>query len=138
MLTSTPSLAVMSTPQAQLFEDELPLIRSCPALNEIRSAEQLEDLTIEVRSIFVIGGHTPQQAGSTAVDEFIVRERCWCQRPSLANRRLVAASAVVKVNDEHREGEQKALIGVFGGSYKAGASWSYLAACEVFDVKQNK
>ncbi|VDN24724.1 unnamed protein product [Dibothriocephalus latus] len=38
----------MSDSQAQFFEDELPLIRSCRALNELRLAEELTDLTIEV------------------------------------------------------------------------------------------
>nr|VZI43431.1 unnamed protein product [Spirometra erinaceieuropaei] len=39
----------MSFSQAQLFEDELPLIRCCPFLNEIRLAEEIKDLTIEVK-----------------------------------------------------------------------------------------
>ncbi|VDN12212.1 unnamed protein product, partial [Dibothriocephalus latus] len=61
----------------------------------------------------------------------------WRQRPSLANRRLAATSAVVKVDDALKGGEEKALIAVFGGCYKAGTTWNYLAACEVFEVRQN-
>nr|VZI25126.1 unnamed protein product [Spirometra erinaceieuropaei] len=38
----------MAHPRAEVFEDEFPLIRSCPALNEIRLAEEIKDLTIEV------------------------------------------------------------------------------------------
>ncbi|BHF77372.1 hypothetical protein SprV_0602047700 [Sparganum proliferum] len=39
----------MALPRAEVFEDEFPLIRSCPALNEIRLAEEIKDLTIEVK-----------------------------------------------------------------------------------------
>nr|VZI27072.1 unnamed protein product [Spirometra erinaceieuropaei] len=38
----------MALPRAEVFEDEFPLIRSCPALNEIRLAQEIKDLTIEV------------------------------------------------------------------------------------------
>nr|VZI42051.1 unnamed protein product [Spirometra erinaceieuropaei] len=38
----------MALPRAEVFEDEFPLIRSCPVLNEIRLAEEIKDLTIEV------------------------------------------------------------------------------------------
>ncbi|VDN23226.1 unnamed protein product [Dibothriocephalus latus] len=37
----------MSVSQAQLFQDKLPLIRNCPALNELRLAEELTGLIIE-------------------------------------------------------------------------------------------
>ncbi|BHF70909.1 Kelch-like protein 21 [Sparganum proliferum] len=38
----------MALPRAEVFEDQFPLLRSCPALNEIRLAEEIKDLTIEV------------------------------------------------------------------------------------------
>nr|VZI44711.1 unnamed protein product [Spirometra erinaceieuropaei] len=38
----------MALPRAEVFEDEFPLFRSCPALNEIRLAVEIKDLTIEV------------------------------------------------------------------------------------------
>nr|VZI49068.1 unnamed protein product [Spirometra erinaceieuropaei] len=47
----------MSLPQAELFEDKLPLIRSCPALNEIRLAQDIKDLTIEVKNGDVLYAH---------------------------------------------------------------------------------
>ncbi|BHF62605.1 hypothetical protein SprV_0200559000 [Sparganum proliferum] len=39
----------MGLPRAEVFEDEFPMIQSCPALNEIRLAEEIMDLTIEVK-----------------------------------------------------------------------------------------
>ncbi|BHF76840.1 hypothetical protein SprV_0501993900 [Sparganum proliferum] len=39
----------MALPQAEVFEDQFPLIRSCPALNEIRLAQDIKDLRIEVK-----------------------------------------------------------------------------------------
>ncbi|BHF76907.1 Kelch-like protein 18 [Sparganum proliferum] len=39
----------MALPQAELFEDQFPLIRSCPALNEIHLAQDIKDLRIEVK-----------------------------------------------------------------------------------------
>ncbi|BHF76896.1 BTB And C-terminal Kelch [Sparganum proliferum] len=39
----------MALPQTELFEDQFPLIRSCPALNEIRLAQDIKDLRIEVK-----------------------------------------------------------------------------------------
>nr|VZI43322.1 unnamed protein product [Spirometra erinaceieuropaei] len=38
----------MALPQTEIFEDQFPLIRSCPALNEIRLAQDIKDLRIEV------------------------------------------------------------------------------------------
>ncbi|VDN12916.1 unnamed protein product [Dibothriocephalus latus] len=34
--------------QARRFQDELPLIHNCPAFNELRLAEELTDVIIEV------------------------------------------------------------------------------------------
>ncbi|BHF76832.1 hypothetical protein SprV_0501993100 [Sparganum proliferum] len=39
----------MALPQTEIFEDQFPLIRSCPALNEIRLAQDIKDLRIEVK-----------------------------------------------------------------------------------------
>ncbi|BHF74227.1 hypothetical protein SprV_0401731100 [Sparganum proliferum] len=47
----------MALPQVEIFEDELPLIRSCPALNEIRVAQDIKDLTIEVKNGNVLHAH---------------------------------------------------------------------------------
>ncbi|BHF61918.1 BTB And C-terminal Kelch [Sparganum proliferum] len=44
----------MALPRAEVFEDEFPLIRSCPALNEIRLAEEIKDLTVEVKDRAVL------------------------------------------------------------------------------------
>ncbi|BHF83324.1 NudC domain-containing protein 3 [Sparganum proliferum] len=40
----------MALPQEKIFEDEFPLIRSCRALNETRLAQDIHDLTIEVKN----------------------------------------------------------------------------------------
>nr|VZI07146.1 unnamed protein product [Spirometra erinaceieuropaei] len=47
----------MALPQAELFEDQFPLIQSCPALNEIRLAQEIKDLTIEVKDGCVLYVH---------------------------------------------------------------------------------
>nr|VZI48827.1 unnamed protein product [Spirometra erinaceieuropaei] len=47
----------MALPRAEVFEDEFPLIRSCPALNEIRLAEEIKDLTIEVKDKTELQAH---------------------------------------------------------------------------------
>nr|VZI18569.1 unnamed protein product [Spirometra erinaceieuropaei] len=47
----------MAFPQAKLFEDEFPLVRSCPTLNEIRIAEEIKDLTIEVKDGALLHAH---------------------------------------------------------------------------------
>nr|VZI00428.1 unnamed protein product [Spirometra erinaceieuropaei] len=39
----------MDNSEAQLFEDEFPLVRSCPQLNELRSAHELTDLVIQLK-----------------------------------------------------------------------------------------
>ncbi|BHF82097.1 hypothetical protein SprV_0802523300 [Sparganum proliferum] len=39
----------MVLPEVELFEDPVPLVRSCPALNEIRVSGEFEDLSIEVK-----------------------------------------------------------------------------------------
>ncbi|BHF80233.1 Kelch-like protein 21 [Sparganum proliferum] len=47
----------MALQEAELFEDQHPLIRSCPALNEIRLAQDIKDLTIEVKNGDVLHVH---------------------------------------------------------------------------------
>ncbi|BHF80223.1 hypothetical protein SprV_0702334700 [Sparganum proliferum] len=47
----------MAPQEAELFEDQHPLIRSCPALNEIRLAQDIKDLTIEVKNGDVLHVH---------------------------------------------------------------------------------
>ncbi|BHF67979.1 hypothetical protein SprV_0301100800 [Sparganum proliferum] len=39
----------MGNSEVQLFEDEFPLARSCPQLDELRSAHELTDLTIQLK-----------------------------------------------------------------------------------------
>uniref|UniRef100_A0A0X3NW65 Kelch-like protein 12 n=1 Tax=Schistocephalus solidus TaxID=70667 RepID=A0A0X3NW65_SCHSO len=89
-------------------------------------------------SIFVIGGQTTQQVGTMRVDEFMVREGCWRKRSPLVIRRRDHAAAVVKVDVGDKEGGEKSLIGVFGGSFKEGGSWINLPCCEVYDVKMDR
>nr|VZI46193.1 unnamed protein product [Spirometra erinaceieuropaei] len=47
----------MPLPQAQLFEDEFPLVRTCPAINEIRLTGEIKDLTIEVKDGVALHAH---------------------------------------------------------------------------------
>ncbi|BHF85567.1 hypothetical protein SprV_1002873500 [Sparganum proliferum] len=74
-------------------------------------------------SIFVVGGSTAQGMFSTSVEEFLVAERRWRKRASLAVGRSWHAAAVLT----GAGGE--ALIGVFGG-YNRGR----LSSCEVYEV----
>ncbi|VDK39725.1 unnamed protein product [Dibothriocephalus latus] len=87
-------------------------------------------------SIFVIGGETAQDDGSTRVDEFIVGERRWRQRAPLADRRQQHSAAVVTTTNQEKN-EERALIGVFGGCYEEDDTWINLASCEVYDVSQD-
>ncbi|BHF80261.1 BTB And C-terminal Kelch [Sparganum proliferum] len=85
-------------------------------------------------SIFVVGGQGDCR-GLVDVDEFLVREGRWRERAPLAVRRQQHAAAVVKV---HAVDGEEALIGVFGGCFKEGDSWTHLSSCEVYDVSQNR
>ncbi|BHF85449.1 hypothetical protein SprV_1002861400 [Sparganum proliferum] len=79
-------------------------------------------------SIFVVGGDTAQQEDSTSVEEFLVAERRWRKRASLAVGRSQHAAAVLT----GAGGE--ALIGVFGG-------WGNdesLSSCEVYEVSRDR
>ncbi|VDN09743.1 unnamed protein product [Dibothriocephalus latus] len=89
-------------------------------------------------SIFVVGGKIPQHEGSTLVDELLVGEQLWREQAPLSGRRRDHAAAVIKVDDAaQQEGDEKLLIGVFGGCFKEGDTWTYLASCEVYEVSQN-
>ncbi|BHF79653.1 BTB And C-terminal Kelch [Sparganum proliferum] len=85
-------------------------------------------------SIFVVGGQGACW-GLVDVDEFLVREGRWRERAPLAVRRQEHAAAVVKV---HAADGEEALIGVFGGCFKEGDSWTQLASCEVYDVSRDR
>ncbi|BHF71492.1 hypothetical protein SprV_0401455000 [Sparganum proliferum] len=94
--------------------------------------------TVVGECIFIVGGETAEEVGSTRVDEFLVRERRWRSRSPLALRRRDHAAAVVRVNVEDEDSGENALIGVFGGSFKEGETWTNLACCEVYDINQDR
>ncbi|BHF82826.1 hypothetical protein SprV_0802596500 [Sparganum proliferum] len=79
-------------------------------------------------SIFVVGGDTAQGSYSTSVEEFLVAERRWRKRASLAVGRRGHAAAVLT------EAGGEALIGVFGG-YGNGER---LSSCEVYEVSGDR
>ncbi|VDN08802.1 unnamed protein product [Dibothriocephalus latus] len=92
-------------------------------------------------SIFAVrGARSDLQLGITSVEEFVVRERRWRPRAPLTCRRQQHAAAVVWVAaaDGCQEGTEKALIGVFGGSYREGDTPTCLASCELYEVSQNR
>nr|VZI43360.1 unnamed protein product [Spirometra erinaceieuropaei] len=81
-------------------------------------------------SIFVVGGSTAQEGTySTSVEEFLVAERRWRKRASLAVGRRKHAAAVLT------EAGGEALIGVFGG-YNLNGEW--LSSCEVYEVGRDR
>ncbi|BHF85279.1 hypothetical protein SprV_1002844200 [Sparganum proliferum] len=47
----------MALADVEVFDDAVPLIRSCPALNEIRTSGELKDLTIEVKHGAILNAH---------------------------------------------------------------------------------
>nr|VZI48237.1 unnamed protein product [Spirometra erinaceieuropaei] len=79
-------------------------------------------------SIFVVGGDTAQQEHSTSVEEFLVAERRWRKRASLAVGRSYHAAAVLT------EAGGETLIGVFGGWGNGGC----LSSCEVYEVSRDR
>nr|VZI44839.1 unnamed protein product [Spirometra erinaceieuropaei] len=79
-------------------------------------------------SIFVVGGDTAQQEDSTSVEEFLVAERRWRKRTSLAVGRSAHAAAVLT------EAGGEALIGVFGGFRNGGR----LSSCEFYEVSRDR
>nr|VZI50581.1 unnamed protein product [Spirometra erinaceieuropaei] len=78
-------------------------------------------------SIFVVGGNTAQASNSTSVEEFLVAERRWRKRASLAVGRSYHAAAVLT------EAGGETLIGVFGGY-----NGSRLSSCEVYEVGRDR
>ncbi|BHF81335.1 hypothetical protein SprV_0702446500 [Sparganum proliferum] len=80
-------------------------------------------------SIFVVGGDTAQGSYSTSVDEFLVAERRWRKRASLAvGRRWHAAAVLTEAGGE-------ALIGVFGGY---NGNDERLSSYEVYEVSRDR
>nr|VZI47834.1 unnamed protein product [Spirometra erinaceieuropaei] len=47
----------MALADVEVFEDAVPLVRSCPALNEIRTSGDFKDLTIEVKDGAILNAH---------------------------------------------------------------------------------
>ncbi|BHF85268.1 hypothetical protein SprV_1002843100 [Sparganum proliferum] len=47
----------MALADVEVFEDAVPLIRSCPALNEIRTSGEFKELTIEVKHGATLNAH---------------------------------------------------------------------------------
>ncbi|BHF85887.1 hypothetical protein SprV_1002906100 [Sparganum proliferum] len=79
-------------------------------------------------SIFVVGGGGGWSC-TTSVEEFLVAERRWRKRASLAVGRSGHAAAVLT------EARGEALIGVFGG-YNGNDGW--LSSCEVYEVIRDR
>nr|VZI46840.1 unnamed protein product [Spirometra erinaceieuropaei] len=96
----------------------------------ISDVEKREHASYSVvgESIFVVGGNTAQASNSTSVEEFLVAERRWRKRASLAVGRSEHAATVV------REAGGGALIGVFGGWGNGGR----LSSCEVYEVSRDR
>ncbi|BHF72414.1 hypothetical protein SprV_0401547900 [Sparganum proliferum] len=95
----------------------------------IADMEKREDATYSLvgESIFVVGGWTAQESCSTSVEEFLVAERRWRKRASLAVGRYGHAAAVLT------EAGGEALIGVFGGFNRGD-----LSSCEVYEVSRDR
>ncbi|BHF85691.1 Kelch-like protein 12 [Sparganum proliferum] len=109
------------------------VLRFDPQLeNEERIADMEErrfaTYSLVGESIFVVGGVTAQESYSTSVEEFLVAERRWRKRASLAVGRSYHAAAVLT----GAAGE--ALIGVFGGCRNFG----WLSSCEVYEVSRDR
>ncbi|BHF85284.1 Kelch-like protein 12 [Sparganum proliferum] len=110
-------------------QDRWSVLRFDPQLEKeerIADMEKREYATYSLlgESIFVVGGDTAQQEYSTSVEEFLVAERRWRKRASLAVGRSWHAAAVLT------EAGGEALIGVFGGL----SNDKYLSSCEVYEV----
>ncbi|BHF84958.1 hypothetical protein SprV_1002811300 [Sparganum proliferum] len=110
-------------------QDRWSVLRFDPHLEKeerIADMEKREDATYSLvgESIFVVGGDTAQEGYySTSVEEFLVAERRWRKRASLAVGRSYHAAVVLT------EAGGEALIGVFGGY-----NGRCLSSCEVYDV----
>nr|VZI44886.1 unnamed protein product [Spirometra erinaceieuropaei] len=114
-------------------QDRWSVLRFDPHLEKeerIADMEKREYATYSLvgESIFVVGGDTAQQEDSTSVEEFLVAERRWRKRASLAVGRSLHAAAVLT------EAGGEALIGVFGGWGNGGR----LSSCEVYEVNRDR
>ncbi|BHF85866.1 hypothetical protein SprV_1002904000 [Sparganum proliferum] len=113
-------------------QDRWSVLRFYPQLEReerIADMEKREYATYSLvgESIFVVGGNTAQQKDSTSVEEFLVAERRWRKRASLAVGRSYHAAVVLT------EAAGEVLIGVFGG-YNGGR----LSSCEVYEVSRDR
>ncbi|BHF85034.1 hypothetical protein SprV_1002819200 [Sparganum proliferum] len=128
------------TPQTIFFvfgkdkdQDRWSVLRFDPQLEkEERIADMekrsLASYSLVGESIFVVGGNTAHGSFSTSVEEFLVAERRWRKRASLAVGRSQHAAAVLT----GAGGE--ALIGVFGGWGNGGP----LSSCEIYEVSRDR
>ncbi|BHF85225.1 hypothetical protein SprV_1002838800 [Sparganum proliferum] len=115
-------------------QDRWSVLRFDPQLEKeerIADMEKREYATYSLvgKSIFVVGGDTAQQEDSTSVEEFLVAERRWRKRASLAVGRSCHAAAVLT------EAAGEALLGVFGGY---NLNDKYLSSCEVYEVSRDR
>ncbi|BHF85313.1 Kelch-like member 35 [Sparganum proliferum] len=115
-------------------QDRWSVLRFDPQLErEERIADmekrELATYSLVGESIFVVGGNTVQGCYSTSVEEFLVAERRWRKRASLAVGRDRHAAAVLT------EAGGEALIGVFGGYNRNGGR---LSSCEVYEVSRDR
>ncbi|BHF85660.1 hypothetical protein SprV_1002883200 [Sparganum proliferum] len=126
-------------PQAIFFvfgededQDRWSVLRFYPQLEKEERIADMEGrrfatYSLVDESIFVVGGNTAQGCYSTSVEEFLVAERRWRKRASLAvGRRLHAAAVLTEAGGE-------ALIGVFGGF-----NGESLSSCEVYEVRRDR
>ncbi|BHF85025.1 hypothetical protein SprV_1002818300 [Sparganum proliferum] len=114
-------------------QDRWSVLRFDPHLEKeerIADMEKREFATYSLvgESIFAVGGDTAQQLRSTSVEEFLVAERRWRKRASLAVGRYGHAAAVLT------EAGGEALIGVFGGW----GNGRWLSSCEVYEVRRDR
>nr|VZI41138.1 unnamed protein product [Spirometra erinaceieuropaei] len=115
-------------------QDRWSVLRFNPQLEKeqrISDMERREYATYSLvgESIFLVGGSTAQEGSySRSVEEFLVAERRWRKRASLAVGRNGHAAAVLT------EAGGEALIGVFGGWGNDGR----LSSCEVYEVNRDR
>ncbi|BHF81856.1 hypothetical protein SprV_0802499100 [Sparganum proliferum] len=118
-------------------QDRWSVLRFYPQLEReerIADMEKRERATYSLvsESIFVVGGNTAQESYSTSVEEFLVAERRWRKRASLAVGRRGHAAAVLT------EAGGEALIGVFGGCGFNCGNGGDLSYCEVYEVSRDR
>ncbi|BHF85631.1 hypothetical protein SprV_1002880000 [Sparganum proliferum] len=116
-------------------QDRWSVLRFDPQLEKEERISDMEkrkwaSYSLVGESIFVVGGSTAQEGRfSTSVEEFLVAERRWRKRASLAVGRSWHAAAVLT------EAAGEALIGVFGG---VNDNVGYLYSCEVYEVSRDR